>query len=193
MPLTLLNRQKRVNRLFPQACVILGSFPRAFTPHIQVVRQVEDLQVVRAAGPVDKINRIKTRPQKGILNGKACTKERFRNDPTRDGFSKVWTLRNGIAGEIRLAIPFCNVDRVRSRVHGQKRHSKRASSTSYVKPRSSNVCPRNRMRYRPSARRNQRRSSISFTNNLARKSSIGGRYFKRLKRFHASILLTSLT
>ena len=30
--------------------------------------------------------------------------ERFRNNPTRDGFSKVWTLRNGIAGEIQLAI-----------------------------------------------------------------------------------------
>ena len=65
------NRPETANHLFPQACVDRGSFPRAFTPlspsilraftpHLHVVRQVEDLQVVRAAEPVDKINRTKT-------------------------------------------------------------------------------------------------------------------------------------
>ena len=70
------NRPETVNRLFPQACVNLGSFPRPFTTHtfrpftthwpqnlrpftthLHVVRQVEDLQVVGATNPVDKTNR----------------------------------------------------------------------------------------------------------------------------------------
>ena len=48
------------------------------------------------------------RTQKGILRGKACTKEWFCNDSTLYGFSRAWALRNGIAGEIRLAIGFCS-------------------------------------------------------------------------------------
>ena len=31
-----------------------------------------------------------------------CAKERFRNDPTPNWFSRAWGLRNGIAGEIQL-------------------------------------------------------------------------------------------
>ena len=41
----------------------------------------------------------------------SCTKERFRNDPTANWFSRAWGLRNGIAGEIQLAIVFCNAVR----------------------------------------------------------------------------------
>ena len=41
----------------------------------------------------------------------SCTNERFRNDPTANWFSRVWGLRNGIAGEIQLAIVFCNAVR----------------------------------------------------------------------------------
>ena len=41
----------------------------------------------------------------------SCTNERFRNDPTPNWFSRAWGLRNGIAGEIQLAIVFCNAVR----------------------------------------------------------------------------------
>ena len=41
----------------------------------------------------------------------SCTKERFRNDPTANWFSRAWGLRNGIAGEIQLAIVLCNAVR----------------------------------------------------------------------------------
>ena len=37
---------------------------------------------------MDKPNRIKTGLQKRILNGKTCTKERFRNPPDPDELSK---------------------------------------------------------------------------------------------------------
>ena len=48
------------------------------------------------------------RTQKGILNGKACTKEQFRNDSPPNEFARVWALRNDIAGKIRLAITLCS-------------------------------------------------------------------------------------
>ena len=35
----------------------------------------------------------------------------FRNDPTANWFSRAWGLRNGIAGEIQLAIVFCKAVR----------------------------------------------------------------------------------
>ena len=38
---------------------------------------------------MDKINRIKTGPQKGILNGKACAKERFCNPLAPDEIRRV--------------------------------------------------------------------------------------------------------
>ena len=41
----------------------------------------------------------------------SCTNERLRNDPTANWFSRAWGLRNGIAGEIQLAIVFCNAVR----------------------------------------------------------------------------------
>ena len=41
----------------------------------------------------------------------SCTNERFRNDQTPNWFSRAWGLRNGIAGEIQLAIVFCNAVR----------------------------------------------------------------------------------
>ena len=41
----------------------------------------------------------------------SCTNEWFRNDPTPNWFSRAWGLRNGIAGEIQLAIVFCNAVR----------------------------------------------------------------------------------
>ena len=41
----------------------------------------------------------------------SCTNERFRNDPTANWFSRAWGLRNAIAGEIQLAIVFCNAVR----------------------------------------------------------------------------------
>ena len=41
----------------------------------------------------------------------SCTNERFRNDPTPNWFSRTWGLRNAIAGEIQLAIVFCNAVR----------------------------------------------------------------------------------
>ena len=71
-PFRFLNRHELVNRLFPQACVNRGSFPRAFTPHtfraftplspsilraftphLHIVRQVVEEQVVGAAGSVE--------------------------------------------------------------------------------------------------------------------------------------------
>ena len=41
----------------------------------------------------------------------ACTNEWLRNDPTANWFSRAWGLRNGIAGEIQLAIVLCNAVR----------------------------------------------------------------------------------
>ena len=46
-----------------------------------------------------------------VLTSASCTNERFRNDPTPNWFSRAWGLRNGIAGEIQLAIVFCNAVR----------------------------------------------------------------------------------
>ena len=104
-------RPERVNSLFPQACVILGIFPRLFTippqGHSSTIfhtppldsstichthtsrRQVEDLQVVGAARSVDKSTGFKTGRRQPQTTRKTCTKERFRNNPDPDGLSRV--------------------------------------------------------------------------------------------------------
>ena len=46
-------------------------------------------------------------------------KERFFNNPAVGGFSRAWTLRNGIAASIRLAIPLCKADRHTSTTNDQ--------------------------------------------------------------------------
>ena len=55
----------------------------------QVVRQIEDLQVVGAAGSVDKINRIQNQgTQKGTPGDSGCTKERFCNTLVLDRLTR---------------------------------------------------------------------------------------------------------
>ena len=61
--------------------------------------------VPASAGPDQ---RVRTRPSS---TSASCTNEWFRNDPTPNWFSRAWGLRNGIAGEIQLAIVFCNAVR----------------------------------------------------------------------------------
>ena len=93
------NRPETANHLFPQACVNRGSFPRAFTPHtfraftplspsilraftphLHVVRQVEDLQVVGAASPVDKLDLKKNLKKPKKSGALPCALVRLRQD-----------------------------------------------------------------------------------------------------------------
>ena len=103
-------------RLFPQACVNRGSFPRAFTPHtfraftplspsilraftphLHVVRQVEDLQVVGATTPVDKSTRIKPAPEQDNYGSPA--RQKFSVAAGEGGSAKIQSGHaQGVAG-----------------------------------------------------------------------------------------------
>ena len=56
---------------------------------------------------MNKINRNPTGPRNKTTT---CTKEWFCNTPDPDRHSRGSGLRNGIAGEIRLALDFCKGD-----------------------------------------------------------------------------------
>ena len=71
---------------FPRAFTPLSpSILRAFTPHLHIVRQVEDLQVVRAARPVDKSTG--TKPGNSLHAGSEC------GNPTGDTFATLTEAR----------------------------------------------------------------------------------------------------
>ena len=71
--------------------------------------RVRRVRLIRTATD-PRANRV-LRPEQLRVGGHPddCTKERFCNTPTPDVFATGYAVRNGIAGEIRLAIPFCNV------------------------------------------------------------------------------------
>ena len=58
-----------VNSLFPQACVILGSFPRLYRYTLQIVRQIVEEQVVGTTTPVDKNFPFESPPTSALFGG----------------------------------------------------------------------------------------------------------------------------
>ena len=80
--------------------------PQSETAMLEPRRESQDIAELKA-----EVSALKAEIRARRSTSASCTNERFRNDSTANWFSRAWGLRNGIAGEIQLAIVFCNAVR----------------------------------------------------------------------------------